>query len=141
MGSAQNPLNHTNDYYPSTKSAARGNLSSVMHGKPTYDPEHEAMRFDEDGQMAGPTKSDLATYKKLEAPEQDPRIFIKGPKPVPKFQGILVQRFRKALRARGGRGIIGLKRQFKIFDDNNNGLLEYGEFEKAIKDFGVEIED
>jgi len=60
---------------------------------------------------------------------------------VPKFQGILVQRFRKALRARGGRGISGLSRQFKIFDDNNSGALDNDEFVKAIKDFGVEIEE
>jgi len=53
----------------------------------------------------------------------------------------MVQRFRKALQKRGGRGIIGLKRQFKIFDDNNSGTLDFGEFEKAIKDFNVEIED
>ena len=32
----------------------------------------------------------------------------KGPQLVPKFQSILVQRFRKALAARGGRGIVGL---------------------------------
>ena len=54
---------------------------------------------------------------------------------VPKYQGILVQRFRKALRARGGRGISGLQRQFKIFDDDGSGNLDQAEFIKAIKDF------
>ncbi len=52
-----------------------------------------------------------------------------------------MSRFRKALNERGGRGITGLSRQFKIFDDNNNGSLEIDEFTKAIKDYGVEIED
>jgi Ca2+-binding EF-hand superfamily protein len=46
-----------------------------------------------------------------------------------------VQRFRKALRERGGRGIQGLGRQFKIFDDNGNGTLEMDEFVKAIQDY------
>ena len=60
---------------------------------------------------------------------------------MPKFQGILVMRFRKALRERGGRGISGLSRQFKIFDDNNSGTLDVDEFVKAIHDYGVEIEE
>jgi len=34
-----------------------------------------------------------------------------------------------------------LSRQFKIFDDNNSGALDNDEFVKAIKDFGVEIEE
>jgi Ca2+-binding EF-hand superfamily protein len=54
---------------------------------------------------------------------------------------MLVQRFRKALRERGGRGITGLARQFKIFDDNGNGTLEMSEFVKAIHDFQVDIEE
>ena len=52
-----------------------------------------------------------------------------------------MQRFRKALKARGGRGIAGLARQFKIFDDNGSGTLDKNEFVKAIKDFGVDIEE
>ena len=60
---------------------------------------------------------------------------------VPKYQGILVQRFRKALRARGGRGIAGLARQFKIFDDDNSGNLDQAEFTKAIRDYQIDIEE
>jgi len=60
---------------------------------------------------------------------------------IPKYQSILVQRFRKGLSARGGRSIIGLQRQFKIFDDNGSGTLSRDEFEKAIKDFRIDIED
>ena len=40
---------------------------------------------------------------------------------------------------RGARGIIGLQRQFKIMDDNNNKTLELPEFAKAIKDFRIDI--
>ena len=57
---------------------------------------------------------------------------VQGPTTVPKFQSILVERFRKALKDRGGRGIVGLARQFKIFDDNGNGSLDINEFTKAI---------
>jgi Ca2+-binding EF-hand superfamily protein len=34
-----------------------------------------------------------------------------------------------------------LSRQFKIFDDNNSSTLDLDEFTKAIKDYGVDIED
>lgn len=49
----------------------------------------------------------------------------------------LLLKFREKIQSRGGKGIIGLARQFKIFDDNNSKSLDYDEFAKAIKDFGV----
>ena len=36
---------------------------------------------------------------------------------------------------RGGRGMVGMRRQFKIMDDNNSGSLDINEFRKGIKDF------
>jgi Ca2+-binding EF-hand superfamily protein len=51
----------------------------------------------------------------------------------------LLDKFRDRLLARGGRGIIGLARQFKIFDDNNSKTLEFEEFNKAIRDFKIEL--
>ena len=65
---------------------------------------------------------------------------IKGPQKMPRFQTILVERFREKLKARGSRGIIGLGRQFKIMDDNGSGALDPYEFNKAIQDFGIEVE-
>jgi len=41
---------------------------------------------------------------------------------------------------RGGRGIVGMRRQFKIMDDNNSGALDINEFRKGIKDFQVDID-
>ena len=39
---------------------------------------------------------------------------------------------------RGARGILGLKRVFKIMDDNNSGFLDRSEFSKALKDYRVQ---
>jgi hypothetical protein len=39
-----------------------------------------------------------------------PGFKIQAKPPVPKFQGILIERFRKALKNRGARGIMGLQR-------------------------------
>jgi Ca2+-binding EF-hand superfamily protein len=37
--------------------------------------------------------------------------------------------------------LIGLRRQFKIMDDNGSGSLDLYEFRKGIKDFQVDIDD
>jgi Ca2+-binding EF-hand superfamily protein len=45
------------------------------------------------------------------------------------------------LKSRGARGIIGLQKQFKIFDDDGSHDLDENEFRKAIKDFRINILD
>lgn len=51
----------------------------------------------------------------------------------------LIQKLRKALAARGARGIIGLQRIFKIIDDDRSGNIDIQEFWKAMQDFKVKI--
>jgi len=41
---------------------------------------------------------------------------------------------RTKLASRGARGIIGMGKQFKIFDDNNSRSLDFYEFTKAMKE-------
>jgi len=50
-----------------------------------------------------------------------------------------LEKLRQKLASRGGRGIIGLARQFKIIDDDNSKSLDLQEFTKGIRDFRVEI--
>lgn len=38
---------------------------------------------------------------------------------------------------RGAKGLIGLKRQFKIMDSDGSGALDYAEFKKALDDYKV----
>jgi Ca2+-binding EF-hand superfamily protein len=42
---------------------------------------------------------------------------------------------------RGERGLFGLKRLFQAYDFNQNGSLEYKEFEKALIDFKLDLEE
>ena len=49
----------------------------------------------------------------------------------------LLERFRDKMRQRGARGILGLKRIFKIMDDDNSGYLDNNEFNKALKEYRV----
>lgn len=51
----------------------------------------------------------------------------------------IMDKFREKILHRGGRGILGLARQFKIFDDNNSGTLDLPELTKALKDFRVDL--
>lgn len=43
------------------------------------------------------------------------------------------------MQQRGARGILGLKRIFKIMDDDNSGYLDNNEFTKALKDYRVQV--
>lgn len=51
----------------------------------------------------------------------------------------LLDNFRRKLLSRGCRGIIGLGRQFRIMDDNENKSLEFHEFHKAIVDYRIDV--
>lgn len=50
-----------------------------------------------------------------------------------------LEKFRSKLLSRGAKGIIGIQRQFKIFDDNNSKTIEFEEFVKAVKDFKIDL--
>lgn len=50
-----------------------------------------------------------------------------------------LEKLRQKLASRGGRGIIGLARQFKIIDDNNSKSLDFQEFSKGLRDFRVDL--
>nr|VZI19695.1 unnamed protein product [Spirometra erinaceieuropaei] len=50
-----------------------------------------------------------------------------------------VEKLRLQCLSRGGTGIMGLARQFKIMDDDGNRSLDIKEFMKGCADFGVQI--
>lgn len=127
--SSDNPLATTSNWYKNTTSASRGsNTGQGMFSGPPQN-EHSA-RIQQDVKQAA-MEHFTATQRPATAQQQS-TITISGPQAVPKFQSILVERFREKIKARGGRTLFGLARQFKIFDDNNSGNLDLYEFSKAI---------
>lgn len=50
---------------------------------------------------------------------------------------LIIGRFRQKLVKRGAKGLIGLKRQFKIMDEDGSGELDFAEFRKALDDYRV----
>lgn len=120
--SADNPLATTTQYYPNTTTASRAAASA----KPN----------------AIPSEISRAEIKKAQAAQnvKPASLKIENKKPVSKYQTILIERMRAALKKRGAHGILGLQRQFKIADDNGTGTLDFDEFQKAVRDFAVEID-
>ncbi|VDK85497.1 unnamed protein product [Dibothriocephalus latus] len=50
-----------------------------------------------------------------------------------------IEKLRLQCLSRGGSGIMGLARQFKIMDDDGNRSLDFKEFMKGCGDFGLQI--
>lgn len=53
----------------------------------------------------------------------------------------LIEKFRQKMLLRGIRGLIGLHRQFRIFDENNTKSIDWMDFNKACKDYRVDLTD
>lgn len=51
----------------------------------------------------------------------------------------MLESLRGELAKRGARGIIGLQRKFRIIDDNGDRVLSLGEFNKAMKECGLNL--
>ena len=60
---------------------------------------------------------------------------------LPKYQNIMLERFRTKLVSRGGKGVVGLEKQFKIFDMDGSGELNREEFKKAISDYKLGMDE
>jgi Ca2+-binding EF-hand superfamily protein len=52
-----------------------------------------------------------------------------------------LKRFKDKIMKRGAKGLIGLKRQFKIMDSDGSGALDIREFKKALDDYKVGCTD
>jgi len=66
-------------------------------------------------------------------------MLIQGPSKIPKYQQLLIDKFRNKLLVRGNRGLIGLQRTFKMMDSNQSESLDQYEFSQAIESHGIDI--
>jgi hypothetical protein len=48
-----------------------------------------------------------------------------------------MERFRDKIKSRGARGIMGLGRLFRIYDDNGNGSLDIQEATKGLEELRI----
>lgn len=56
-------------------------------------------------------------------------------------QDPVLKKLKAQLKLRGAKGIIGLGRLFKIMDDDGSKNLSFPEFKKAMKEFGMALND
>jgi hypothetical protein len=62
-------------------------------------------------------------------------IYHKDPIQLAKYQNILVERFRDKIKGRGVKGFVGLRKQFRLIDEDGSGALSLDEFSNALKTF------
>jgi hypothetical protein len=48
-----------------------------------------------------------------------------------------INKFKERISARGPKGLIGLKKQFKIMDTDNSGKLSLSEFQEVLDNFRI----
>lgn len=53
----------------------------------------------------------------------------------------VLQKLKTQLSSRGAKGIIGLGRLFRIMDDDRSNTLSFSEFKKAMREFGMNLND
>lgn len=82
--------------------------------------------------------ADIGESKKLEAKTKFGNTVVTD---LPKYQNIILERFRNKLVGRGAKGVVGLERQFRIFDLDGSGDLSRDEFKRAITDFKLDMDE
>ena len=125
---------HTKEYYQEVTNASKANVTtSRMYTTPTIPQATSSSSAIQFPSTQG--------QKSAESQKQfQPGFQVKAKPAPPKFQGILIERFRKALKQRGNNSVIGLGRAFKIADDNGSGALDFAEFQKCVRDFGLNLD-
>jgi Ca2+-binding EF-hand superfamily protein len=106
-----------------------------MNENTTYNNNKKGWSSTQEETKRGPNLSEAYQNKN----SRDITVKEESKEPMKSTGNVIVDKFRDRLAQRGGRGIIGLARQFKIFDDNNSKSLDFDEFAKAIKDFRVDL--
>lgn len=123
--------------------------SKSVHSKASEDLREHLTKMREEGKVAASSPSASEKREDRNAEEERKVSNMKGKTKfgnivatdMPKYQNIMLERFRTKLAARGGKGVIGLERQFKIFDLDGSGALDREEFKKAINDYKLEMDE
>jgi Ca2+-binding EF-hand superfamily protein len=110
-----------------------------MNSNTTSNNEKKGWSNKEEGSKSNELKESYSKKFNADSPKKSGTKFQQESSNKASSENPLLEKFRQKLMSRGGRGIIGLSRQFKIFDDNNNKTLELEEFVKACRDFKIDL--
>jgi Ca2+-binding EF-hand superfamily protein len=134
MESSDGPF-HTLDKYYSGNSPQRKSLANDKS-----DPQRMRSQITGEESQSNPLSSKGGEkYSKHDAGRKDLQQEKLAPSSsLQRTHEILLERFRSKLINKGCKGMIGLKRQFKLFDADGSGAIDLDEFGKAITDYKLE---
>lgn len=145
MNSADYPLATTSHHYrPSTSAGRKHVMNPDYVNQQAIESLQNSLknpRFDapQDSESESSVHADVPlTYNYGHEPEYY-KHNLYSKKSAPKSQILYIERFKDALQTRGGRGMIGLLKQFKLFDTDQSGYLDIYEFKKAVDDYEVNV--
>lgn len=144
MNSTDYPLATTNYLYRPTSSAAR---KHVMNPDYVNQQAVESLRQNlNDPNYDGPQDSEYESVQDTPPVSynygHEPEYYkhnVYSHKTAPKSQILYIERFKEEIQNRGGRGMVGLLKQFKLFDTDQSGYLDKYEFKKAVDDYEVNV--
>jgi hypothetical protein len=86
-----------------------------------------------------PINTQEVTYNAHIEKTQKPQEFPKPPQTasLTKQHQLEVSKFKEKIAMRGPKGLIGLKKQFKIIDSDNSGLISLPEFQEVIDNYKI----
>ena len=145
MNSEDYPLATTAHFYRPSSSAGRKSLTNPYYVNEQMIESLEQNLKNPEWETPQESETESAAYEEVRSAfnyGHEPEYYMKNQyskTSVPKSQVLYVERFKNELQKRGGRGIIGLLRQFKIFDTDASSYLDKYEFKKAVDDYEVDV--
>jgi len=139
MISNDSPFPHFQQYYEKQSSPLRQSLANPKHYS-DQQRQYKQITGVESGN--NPFTSKIGTaYNQHVSTTQKPLEYSKpyGNAAVQRQNQIYLERFKELISKRGAKGLVGLKRQFKIMDADGSGALDIQEFKRALQDYKVGV--
>ena len=138
MESADNPWQTVNPYYGSSSPLKGQQISNPKHHQP---PRQFAQVTGSESQGYEMNTRVVDTYDQFLQQRGQPLSQNAAPDSLAQQRDneLKMNRFRQVV-SRDLTTFIGLLQQFKLHDRNNNGTLEYGEFETIINEYNIGVQ-
>ena len=141
MMSCDYPFSNITDYYKGGEKRNRNSLANDNKPKVNNKPGYMVVTGQESAQ--GLDQSIAQKYESYVKEKKKPVDAGKADDSAArqKQQQIDMDIFRKQIFARGARGVVGLKKQFKLMDTDNSGAVDFSEFMNCINDLKIDFDE
>ncbi len=130
------PFSSSQNFYQRQGSPVRQSLANQKHNAEPFRKYNQITGVESSN---NPLAHQNDTYEQFVSSRQMPNEQMKalGSLAIQKQNQIYIDTFKDKIMKRGTKGLIGLKRQFKIMDSDGSGALEYNEFAGALQSYKV----